>query len=54
MNCAKTDELIEMPFLLWTRVGPKKHVLDVAQILCAKGQLLGKRTCPGMPDFTLP
>ena len=28
MNCAKTAELIEMPFALWTRVGPRKHVLD--------------------------
>jgi len=25
VNCAKTVELIEMPFGLWTRVGRKKH-----------------------------
>ena len=25
---AKTAEAIEMPFGLWTRVGPGKHVLD--------------------------
>jgi len=25
---AKTAEPIEMPFRLWTRVGPTKHVLD--------------------------
>jgi len=27
VNCAKTAELIEMSFLMWTRVGPRKHVL---------------------------
>ena len=26
MSCAKTAEPIEMPFGLWTRVGPRKHV----------------------------
>ena len=26
-SCAKTDESIEMPFRLWTRVGPRNHVL---------------------------
>jgi len=25
--CAKTAELIEMPFVLWTLAGPRKHVL---------------------------
>ena len=28
MSPAKTDELIEMPFGLWTRVGFRNHVLD--------------------------
>ena len=29
MSCAKkTAEQIEMPFGVWTRVGPRKHVLD--------------------------
>jgi len=27
MSCAKTAELIEMPFGLWTLAGPRKHVL---------------------------
>jgi len=27
MSCAKTDELIEIPFLVRTWVGPKNHVL---------------------------
>jgi len=40
---------IEMPFELWTRVSPRKYVLDGAQVPHAKGQLLGKRhgrACP--------
>ena len=31
-------------------MGPGKHVLDVVPIPHAKGQFLGERTCPGMPD----
>jgi len=27
MSCAKMAEPIEMPFELWTRVSPRKHVL---------------------------
>ena len=27
--CTKTAEPIEMPFGIWTLVGPRKHVLDV-------------------------
>jgi len=50
MSCAKTAEPIEMPFGLWTRVGPAKHQLDGAQISHAKGQLL--RDTPGMIDAT--
>jgi len=38
---AKTAEPIEMPFGLWPRVGPRKHVLYGDQIPRAKGQLLG-------------
>ena len=30
--CAKTSEPIEMPFGLWTWVGPGNHVLHVAEI----------------------
>jgi len=40
----KTAEPIKMPFGLWNPVGPRKHVLDGAQIPHAKGQLLGERT----------
>ena len=28
MSCAKTAELIEMLFGMWTQVGPTKRVLD--------------------------
>jgi len=42
MDCAKTDEPIEMPFGLWTRVGQRKHVLHGTQIPHAKGQSLGE------------
>ena len=41
-----------MPFGLWTQIGPSKRVLDGAKIPHAKGQLLGERTCPGMPNNT--
>jgi len=54
VNWAKTALSIKMPFGLWTLVGPRKHVLDGPQIPYAEGQLLGERTCPGMPDDTLP
>jgi len=46
----KTAETIEMPFGLQTKVGPRKHASDGAQTTHAKGQLLGERTCWGMPD----
>ena len=54
VNSAKTAEPIEMPFGLRTRVDPRKHVLDGAQIMYAMGQLLKERTCPGMSDDILP
>jgi len=38
--CAKTTESTEMLFGLWARMGTRKHVLDTAQILNVKGQLL--------------
>jgi len=28
VSCAKTAEPTEMPFGMWNRVGPMKHVLD--------------------------
>jgi len=29
---ANTAELIEMPFGMWTQVGPRKHILDEVHI----------------------
>jgi len=54
LSFTKTDEPIEMPFGLWTGMGLRKHALGKGQINNAKGQFLGKRTCPGMPGDTLP
>jgi len=49
VSCAKVAEPIEMPFGLWTRTSPRKHVLDGLD-LHAKGKFLGERTCPGIPN----
>jgi len=32
VNCAKTDEPIEMPFEIWTRGGPRKHAVATLRI----------------------
>ena len=42
MNCAKRAEPIDMPFGLWIRVGPRKHVLHGGPDPHAKGQFRGK------------
>jgi len=39
---AKTDEPTEMPFGLWTRVGPRNHVLDAVQIPMGMGIFEGR------------
>ena len=39
VSLAKTAKPIEMPFGLWTWVGPKNHVLDGVQIPHENGQL---------------
>jgi len=41
MSCAKTAELIEMPFGVYTRVGPRNH--EAAQIPPGEGQFLQGR-----------
>jgi len=38
---AKTAEPTEMPFGLWTQVGPRNHVLDGGQDPPCKGQFWG-------------
>jgi len=39
---AKTAGPIEMPFQVWTRVGPKNHVLDGVEITHARGNFDGE------------
>jgi len=39
---AKTAEPIEMPFGMWTRMGPRNHVLDVVQIAACQRAIFGK------------
>jgi len=41
VSCAKTAELIEMPFGVWARVGPENRVLDVAWIPQGRGNFYG-------------
>jgi len=38
MICAKAAEPIEMPFGMWTRVDPGKHVLD-GMYICTAWQI---------------
>jgi len=33
VSCAKTAEPIKMSFQVWTRVGPRKHVLDGVHVV---------------------
>jgi len=42
VNRAKTAEPIQMPFGLYTQVGPNKHALHGVQIPHAKGQFSGE------------
>jgi len=45
--CAKVAEPIEILFGLWTRVGPRKHVLDGAQIPMRRGNNIRGKDVPG-------
>jgi len=42
VNPAQMAEPIEMPFGLWTRVGPRKHVLDGTHIPMQGSSYWGK------------
>ena len=42
VSAAKTAEPIEMPFGTWTRVGPRKHVLDGVHIGATRGIRLNR------------
>ena len=53
---AITDELIEMPFGFWTRVGPRNHVLDRVQIPLWQGTSLrgeGAARCKILQHFAM-
>jgi len=52
VNCAKTAEPTEMPFVLSIPMSPRNHVLDGVQIARCEGASFRGRTCPGMPDDT--
>jgi len=54
MNCAKTAKPIEMPFGLWTQVGPRKHVLHGGPDPPCEGAIIRERTCLGMLFDSLP
>jgi len=43
VNPAKTAESIEMPFGVWTRVGPRNRVLDGVQIPSREGAILREK-----------
>ena len=45
MSCAKTAELIEMPFAVWNRVGPRKRVLDGRVHIGATWRIQSNRPC---------
>jgi len=49
---AKTAESIKMPLGLWALLGQRDHAFDGGPDPHAKGQLLGERKCPDMPDDT--
>jgi len=46
-STAKTAELIEMSFGLWTVVGPSNHVLDGGCTLAQPGNTMELSTCVG-------
>jgi len=51
MRRAKTAEPIEMPFALWTLVGPRNHILDGGpDPLCEGAVLKGERGGPLCTD----
>jgi len=50
LSIAKTDAAIEMPFGLWTRIGPRNYVLDVGpgppwEAAFLRGMMLGFPAC---------
>jgi len=43
VSCAKMAEPIVMPFGLWTRVRPRKHVVDGGPDPPCKGAIFGRK-----------
>jgi len=54
VSSAKMAEPIEMPNGTLSRVDPRKHLLDGGPDPRDKGKFWEGRTCPNMPDDTLP
>jgi len=52
VSCAKMAEPIEISFGLWTRVGPRNHVLDVGTDPPSEEAIFRGKHMPGMPDDT--
>ena len=53
MRCVTTAELIEIPFGLWTQLGPTNEILDGVQIPKREGAILRTKrvrltTCPAV------
>jgi len=46
LNCAKTTEPVEMPFRVWTWVGPRNHVVGRGLDPPGKGAVLGASPIP--------
>ena len=46
MSCEETAESIEMPFGMWTEVGPRNQALDGIQIATREGAILRAKTGP--------
>ena len=45
MSCVKMVETVQMPFGVWTRVGPTNHVLGGGLYLPGAGTILGASPC---------
>jgi len=51
VSTVKTAELIEMPFGMWTRVGPRKHVLDGGAHCIYLAYTIGPSACGNDATF---
>jgi len=51
VSCTKKAEPVEMPFGVWTRVGPRKHVLDGVHIGATWRLRLNRRCVAAMRPY---